>query len=278
MKFVFFGYDLMLPIVQDLVAQGHTLVGVMSFPCDQVFNFNTNCQALARECGASYVESPACDVHIESFLGKDVQLFLSAGYPHKIPSIDEEKAYALNIHPSYLPYGRGIMPVPHILLGRVQEAAGYSIHKLTQDFDAGDIVFQERIDIDEAESVERYCAKILSRIRPQMVNLINSLDGFLSQAKEQDESLATHYSMPSAQMRTLDFEQPVAKLLQISRAFGRYGCFAHLSGHLLNVFACDGWEENHDYQIGTCLTLQNNLAVIAVSDGFLAFKEFRVEG
>ena len=41
MKFCFFGYDHTLDIAQRLVAEGHTLLQIFTFPCDNQFVFNT---------------------------------------------------------------------------------------------------------------------------------------------------------------------------------------------------------------------------------------------
>ena len=101
MKFVFFGYDFMLPSVIRLIEDGHELIGIMSFECDNVFNFNQSCQELAKAHKIPFIQSRATQQHIEQFLSQDCEVFLSAGYPHKIPHIGEEKAYAINIHPTY---------------------------------------------------------------------------------------------------------------------------------------------------------------------------------
>ena len=76
-------------------------------------------------------------------------------------------------------------------------------------------------------------------------------------------------------MRTLDWSKDVEDILKIHRAFGRYGCFANIIGCTWNVFALEGWIEKHDLKPGQCLSLQNNLAIIAAKNGFIALKEFR---
>lgn len=277
MKFVFLGYDFMLPVAEQLINDGHELIGIISFPCDQVFNFNHNCQILAKHVGATYIESPVNDTHIESFITKGATAFISAGYPHKIPSIDEDKAYGINIHPSYLPHARGAMPVPHIIINEDTEAAGYTIHKLTQQFDAGDILFQQHVFIEENECVERYCAKILASAPSKMTSIMKNIDTSWAQAKEQKHDAASNCTTPNSQMRTLDWSQNVTTIMKTAHAFGRYGCFANIEDRIFNVFACDGWVEKHGLQPGTCITVQNNLAIIAAQNGFIALKEFREE-
>ena len=274
MRFVYLGYDFMLPIAEQLVQNGHQLEGIMSFPCDQIFNFNHNCQALAKHTGAGYIESTVTQIHIESFLAKGVKAFISAGYPYKIPPIDAEQAYGINIHPSYLPYARGAMPVPHIIINEDEKAAGYTIHKLESEFDTGDILFQEQISLETDESVERYCAKILTQAPAQIVKILNEIEDSWTNAAPQDNSLATSYKLPDSETRTLNWSQNIEQILRTHKAFGRYGCHAKFADRLWNVYACDGWTEQHDHESGTCIALQNNLAIIAAENGYMALKEF----
>jgi len=265
----------MLPVAEQLVQDGHELIGICSFPCDQIFNFNHNAQSLAHHTGASYIESPITETHIESFIAKGAKAFISAGYPHKIPDIDESQAYGINIHPSYLPYARGPMPVPHIIINEDQKAAGYTIHKLAPKFDTGDILLQETISLEIDESVERYCAKILSKAPAQTSKIIASIDTVWDNATPQDESITTSYKLPSNETRTLNWALNVEDALKTHRAFGRYGCFAQFANKVWNVYACEGWTEHHKHEPGTCIALQNNLGIIAVNDGYIALKEFQ---
>lgn len=267
----------MLPVAEQLVNDGHELIGIISFPCDQVFNFNHNCQLLSKHVGATYIESPVTDTHIDSFIIKGATAFISAGYPHKIPPIDDSKAYGINIHPSYLPHARGAMPVPHVIINEDTDAAGYTIHKLAPEFDAGDILFQEHVFMDQDECVERYCAKILASAPAKTAAIMQNIDEAWAQAKEQNHDEASNCTLPNNDMRTLDWSQNVATIMKTARAFGRYGCFANIDGRIFNVFACDGWIEKHDLEPGTCITVQNNLAIIAAQNGLIALKEFREE-
>ena len=277
MKFVFLGYDMMLPIAERLIADGHEMLGLMSFPCDQVFNFNHYSQTLARNVGASYIESPCTDTHLDSFIHQGAEVFISAGYLHKIPTIEEERAYGINVHPSVLPHARGIMPVPYIIQSGNDDAAGYSIHKLADQFDAGDIIFQEHIQLRPTETVESYCAQILTKAPKRISQIMEDPANAWVNAKPQNEELAQDCPTPSAEMRTLDWSQNTSDILKTARAFGRYGCLAMIADRLFSVFACDGWEEDHTYPPGTCLTLQNNLAILTTNNGYIVLKEFREE-
>src|SRR5689334_7822406 len=103
MKFVYCGYDFMLPTARRLIQDGHNLAGVFTFPCDNVFNFNLETIDLAKKhrVQASLEKPSAGDI-----AALNPEVVIVAGYLHKLP--DVSPAYGINIHPSYLPKGRGL--------------------------------------------------------------------------------------------------------------------------------------------------------------------------
>ena len=274
MKFIFLGYDFMLPVAQRLIDDGHTLIGIMSFECDQVFNFSTNCQTLAQNLGIPFIQSPVTDIHIDSFLGQDAKLFIAAGYPFKIPPIDETKAYGINIHPSCLPRARGLMPVPHILMARDHNAAGFTIHKLSPKFDQGDILAQHKINLLPGETVETYSAKILHTAPDLLSKTIENIEKSWVNAKPQNKKNAYTAPLPTDAMRTINWNDPIGKIQRMADAFGRFGCLAQIENRLLSVYELHSWKEKHAHAPGACLVAQQKLITIAAKDGFICLTDF----
>ena len=148
----------LLHAVRDLIDEGYELAGVFTFECDNLFNFNTGTHALAQAHNVAITQERPTAEALKAYSDAGVDCFICGGYPFKIPPI-ESPAYGINIHPAYLPKGRGIMPTPFIITG-APEAAGVSIHKLTQDFDAGDILVQEKFELSAHDCVETYSARV----------------------------------------------------------------------------------------------------------------------
>ena len=278
MKCVYFGYDFMLPSIFRLLDLGHELHGIMSFECDNVFNFNQGCQNLCAELKIPFILSPVTASHIESFLEDGTELFISGGYPHKIPPINEEKARAINIHPTFLPYGRGIMPIPKIIKENIEKAAGFTAHKMTQKFDGGDILLQHKIGISKRESVESYLAKIAMRAPKMLEDLAANLDDYWENAPPQNESEASVFKLPSDQDRLLNWNKSVSDIDAVARAFGRFGSLAKLGDQILVVYAIDFWEEQHALAPGSIACQTNREITVAASNGFICIKDFTLAG
>jgi methionyl-tRNA formyltransferase len=65
---------------------------------------------------------------------------------------------ALNLHPAYLPYNRGWHTPSWAILD--ETPAGASLHFMTESVDSGDVVYQERIAIDPADTAHTLYLKI----------------------------------------------------------------------------------------------------------------------
>lgn len=79
----------------------------------------------------------------------DYDLCISAGCPFILPisSLPSEKIF-INTHPSVLPYGKGCHPVNECIISD-RALAGVTVHYLTDEVDAGDIIDQVSFDLTD---------------------------------------------------------------------------------------------------------------------------------
>lgn len=124
----------------------------------------------------------------------------------------------INIHVSLLPRWRGAAPIEHSLLNGDKQT-GISIFKLVEEMDAGPIIINESIeinnDINKDQLIEKLNIlgiKLLNTILP---NIINNKIIY----KNQDHSIATYASKISSNMRQLDFNQSIKTIHNKIRAF-----------------------------------------------------------
>ena len=274
MKFVFFGYDFMIDTLERLVDDGHELIGLFTFACDNVFNFNTRVKAFALKNNAPTVEEKATEQHIARLLEHGADCFFSAGYPYKIPPIKEQGVFAINLHPAYLPKGRGIMPTPYIIMEE-PDAAGFTIHKLTDEYDAGDILYQERLPLNPGEDVESLSARIMMRAPDAVSVVMKDIEGYWQDASPQKAEDVSHFPAPDDLMRTLDWNGSVHMIDKTYRAFGRFGSLAYFENAVFVVYQLTAWEEDHTFVPGQIACRSSRELVVAVTDGFVCLKDFQ---
>lgn len=264
----------MLDSVLRLIREGHELIGIFSFECDNIFNFNARTKALADELEIPFTVNKVLALDIAAFIQQSAQVFLAAGYPYKIPVIPEDQAYGVNFHPSLLPRGRGIMPTPTIIMHE-PDVSGVSVHKITPIYDDGDILTQRALPLTAEDDVETLSARIALCAPDIMSDVFAKLPEYWKQAKPQDQNKASTFPMPDEIMRTLDWKKTVTELEATGRAFGRYGCLARFNGKLWAVYNFKGWREKHSYRAGDVACILSREIIIAVKDGFICLKDMQ---
>ena len=279
MKIVFIGYDYTLDIAQRLIADGHEIIHMFTFPCDDIFSSNTQINAFAAHFNISISDHTITLNDLNILIEQGAEVFLCAGYPKKIPEIDNEKAYSINLHPSLLPRARGVMPLPFIITHE-PEAAGFTVHKLTAQFDAGDILYQEATPIDKNTDVETLSARIAVRAPDAVSKIIKDIKIYWDNAAPQDHDTASSYNTPKPEMRQLNWNDTAENLRLKGRAFGRFGVTAIVTNNMnetqqLAIFQFTTWEEAHSHKAGTLLRSSPREIVISIQDGYICLKEFQ---
>lgn len=281
MKISFFGYDQSLDIAQRLIADGHEIVGIFTFPCDNVFAFNTHIQDFAHSFEIPCITQRATPEDIEFFTNDmKTELFLICGYPYKIPPIDATRAKGVNMHPALLPRARGIMPLPYIMM-HDRAAAGLTLHKLSNRFDQGDILTQAPLELSEKDTIESLNAR-LAILAPDFVSkAIADLPQLWRDATPQDDRKSSHYPTPDETVRTLDWTQSATDVDLKIRAFGRFGSFATITnneGKTQNLIVYQGaaWQAPHEYQSGVLIKSSPREVIVTTKDGYACINEFQI--
>ncbi len=264
--------------MKRLIDDGHELLHAYSFKCDGIYSFNKDLEIYCQQNAIPFTIGKITPEDISTLIHNECQLFLVCGYSHKIPPIDESKAYGVNIHPTLLPRARGRMPQPYIILNE-PEAAGFTMHKLTQDYDAGDILFQLPIPVDETTDIETLAARIAIHIPDHASTVIKDIENYWNNATPQDHDNSSYYDEPDAKLRKLYWNDDVDSLLLKKRAYGRFGVFASITNQFgesqnLAVFQFNGWKEEHDHEAGTLIRSFPREITIAVKDGYICLQDF----
>ena len=271
MKFIYFGYDFMLGCVEQLCTEGHDLIGIFTFPCDNIFNFNTATHALAQSLNIPITETKVKPEDIDSYIAAGAEIFFAAGYPYKIPPIDEDQAYGINLHPSLLPQGRGMMPTPTIIMN-APEAAGITIHKITNRYDAGDIIDQTPFTLDPKETVDTYATRVALTANEITVRVFDDIKQYWIMAKPQSNAESTIFPTPDDDMRTIDWGRPLEEIDAKARAFGRYGCLAYIESQRWVIYDHDILQITHSDTPGTTALPHLGQKIVATTDGYFIIK------
>jgi methionyl-tRNA formyltransferase len=141
----------------------------------------------------------------------------------------------INVHASYLPRWRGAAPIQASILSG-DKFTGVSIMKMDAGIDTGPVLLQEKLDLDEGETLISLTNKLaLLGGRLLIEALPPYLEGNLS-TKEQENFDATYAPMLKKEDGFLDFSQPSVVLERKVRAFNDWpGTYVVAGEHVIKT-------------------------------------------
>ena len=120
-----------------------------------------------------------------------------------------------NMHPSLLPAFRG--PEPVFWQMKYGADAGVSWHKVTHDFDAGDIVAQQRVKLDDGVSYLDISSQLAENGAQLMHKFLAELDSGKLTVAPQDQAEVSYYAYPSADDFAIDTSYPARQVYNFMR-------------------------------------------------------------
>ena len=268
MKIVYCGFDIFKDCLSSLINAGHEILAIYSFPTDNKHDFHKEVLRIASKNKIKFIVGPINENDLNAFAREGCEMILSAGFAYKIPQC-KKIPYRLNIHPAPLPYGRGAWPLVGAILEENKEW-GVTIHELSEEWDEGAILDQEKFEIESNESLETLSAKSQIVARKMLLRVTNDLETYWGKRKKQGKGV--YWKMPTIDERTIKWEWPVAKIERHVRAFGKHGSRALIGVNTIFVYDVGVWREKHNYSIGESVWKTNNEIIVAAIDGLVCIR------
>ncbi len=262
MKVAYFGYNAFSSCLDVFERHNHEIVfiftGESSPHTDQIVAF-----AERTSCQISF-DKPS-QVHMEALVHDGVECFFAAEYPWRIP-IPASLPFAINVHPTMLPDGKGPTPLPSLIL-KDSQYSGITLHKMTSKFDDGDILLQEAVSLDTNESFDSLSLKLAIKTPVLLNKLLSNLQDYGQSSTPQCGG--SYWPKLSREDQTIHWNTPTETISKKLRAFGSLGVFSEIDNQACLITAAQ-WElHSHNILPGTILSADNIALVIATNDGFV---------
>ncbi|ELI6430972.1 MULTISPECIES: bifunctional UDP-4-amino-4-deoxy-L-arabinose formyltransferase/UDP-glucuronic acid oxidase ArnA [Aeromonas] len=191
--------------------------------------------------------------------------------------LDIPTAGAFNLHGSLLPAYRGRAPINWCLVnGETQ--TGITLHQMTVRPDAGDMVAQQAVEINDADTALTLHGKVRLAAKTLLdVELPKLLAGKIT-LTQQDESKASYYGRRTPADGELHWDNPANTLYNLVRAVTQPypGAFSYAGDRKLTVWKATHIAQDSDMLPGTILS-QDPLR-IACGEGVLEIVAGQAEG
>jgi methionyl-tRNA formyltransferase len=276
MKYAFAGYDFFMDIIPVLDGMGWELSHATITDMTGQEPYNSHSKILAY-CEENNVPFSFDKIDEETFVHLrelEINLLISAAYGHRIPISTSIDLKVLNLHPTLLPQGKGPWPLPHIIL-RQDNKSGISLHKVSAEWDSGEIVAQHAFDVAPDETLESLTFKSRLAAQELMKEVARDFDQLWKSARPQANDGTYWKGFIWEKDRVIDWNWPVEKIDRLIRAFGNFDCGAVFDGQEWIVQSARCWQAQHDAHPGTVILKGTREVLVAASDGYVLITHYR---
>ncbi len=149
----------------------------------------------------------------------------------------------INYHPSLLPRYRGCAPVP-AAIWNMEKETGFTVQKLAQKMDSGDILVQKRYIMTGTETADSLLHIAAEEGAPMLRDAIVAIDSGNAEGKLQNEAEATYSRMLGKDDGKIDWNRSAEELDAVIRACTSWpGAFTTVNGTVLKILEASVYAE-----------------------------------
>lgn len=149
----------------------------------------------------------------------DFDILLSVSYPSKISKMmcDKARLGAVNLHTGLLPKQRGSCPLNWALIWGDKET-GLTLHKIVDTYDAGDIVLQKKISIEEEDNIKTLRTKAFAFFFSILDVFFANPEWYLRNAYKQNQAEMSYAQKRIPADSELNLKAPAKDLYNLFRS------------------------------------------------------------
>jgi methionyl-tRNA formyltransferase len=287
LRLVFFGTpEFAVPMLENLLASSHEVVAVVTAPDKpagrgmEVQPSEVKLCALRHGLKLLQPEKLKDENFLTELRRLQADLFVVVAF-RMLPEVvwNMPPLGSINLHASLLPNYRGAAPIHWVIING-EKQTGVTTFFLRHEIDTGDIIFQEKIDLDEEETAGTLYKKLMDLgvvVLKKTVDAIASGDyPKIPQAQTSDIKKAPKIFKSDCLM---NFRKSCAELNNFVRGLSPYpAAHFYLHNKLIKVFKAKAEMADHQHVPGDCLSDGKTFLKIACSDGYLQLLEVQMEG
>ncbi|MAH65164.1 MAG: bifunctional UDP-4-amino-4-deoxy-L-arabinose formyltransferase/UDP-glucuronic acid oxidase ArnA [Phycisphaerae bacterium] len=160
-----------------------------------------------------------------------------------------------NLHASMLPRFRGRAPINWVLVEGETET-GITLHHMTEAADAGDIVTQVPVPIEETDTAATLTAKLVTATGPMLARILPKIaDGTFTAVPQQGVD-ATTYPGRSPEDGLIDWADDAERIRNLIRAVTHPwpGAFTHAGEREVRIWSATAMKDDSGETAGTVLS------------------------
>ncbi|MDD3284857.1 MAG: methionyl-tRNA formyltransferase [Patescibacteria group bacterium] len=183
----------------------------------------------------------------------------------------------LNIHPSLLPKYRGSSPVQYTLLNG-DEYTGVSVMLLTKKMDAGPIIAQEKMKIENNDNYSSLSKKLFDAGNKLLIENVEKYINGEIKTRNQDEKNVTLTKIIKKEDGLINWNNSSGNINNKIRAFENWpSAYTRFNEKILKIIEAESVNKNSNNKIGQVFQENNDIFIQCKSE-ILKLKKIQLEG
>ncbi len=220
------------------------------------------------------------DSFLERLKLEKADIFIAVSYGRIIPEniLKIARIMPIAVHPSLLPLYRGAAPINWAIING-EERTGISVIKVSKKVDAGDIIVQRPVDIDETDNAITLFDKLADLSGRILVDTINAIEKGEYIFTPQDESKATFAPKIRKDDGRILWDKSAFSIRNRVRGLLPWpGAFTFYKGKILKVLEAKAYDEPAKVRPSVIVKVDKDGIYVSTGEGILAVKKVKPEG
>ena len=207
-------------------------------------------------------------------------LIITCAYGQIIPDeiLNYPRLGCINVHGSLLPELRGGAPI-HWAIIRGYKETGITIMDMSKKMDAGDIISQKSIKIDDNMILNTLYEKMSNLGRDLLIETLPSIiDGTAKRIKQDESKVTFGYNIKKEDTK-IDFSNSSINIKNLIRGLNSIpGAYCYLDNKRMKIYDIDILEKSNDKNYGKIVRIDKDGIVCTTKDNLIKIKELAIEG
>jgi len=274
------------PILRMLVEEGYEVISVVTQPDRPVGRKKVMTatpvkeEALRLGLPVYQPEKLKNKDELQHVLDMGADLIVTAAFGQILPSelLEAPNLGAINVHASLLPAYRGGAPIHQSIIDG-QDETGVTIMYMVDRLDAGDIISQVTVPIEEQDHTGSMFEKLSIAGRDLLKSTLPSIIEGTNKRIPQDEQLVTYARNISREQERIDWSQSVTAIYNQVRGLHPWPvAYTSFNDATMKIWWTEKTSSSAKGQAGEVVELTEDAILVQTGDGVLAITELQPAG